>query len=208
MPTTRTDSIEFIGVAQITDRVNEGVYRANAATLVMGIFLLVSGFLLERVMHAVYLGDSILMQLTALLPVLGVIWLISFVLGYYGIAYETVGFIPNGSNAVNIAMPVRNVTADSDFSSQLNLRSPTKPGSFVYDQNHGRLVVSSSGISGIMIIPWSDFGQLTVIDEQTLSFRRVHREFGLPVGKRKVVLRFLNAADASGFRQYVDQRAG
>lgn len=203
---TTPDQIEFTGVAQITDRVSEGVYRANATTLVMGIFLLVSGFLLERVMHAVYLGDSILMQLIVLLPVLGVIWLISFVLGYYGIAYETVGFIPNGSSAANIAMPVRNVTADSDFSSQLNLRSPTKPGSFAYDLNHGRLVVGSSGISGMVLIPWSDFGELNIVDEQTLSFRRVHREFGLPVGKRRVVLRFLSADDASGFRQYVNQR--
>lgn len=176
---------EWTGVSEVINKTQNGLYRANATTGIMAVMLIVT-------FSIIYLngdgGSPSLFSLAFGGATLVVLWIVTFLFGYVGSSW-----IPGYANPL--------ITRNTNIQPGIFWRPQSLPN--LKDMITGRLAVSAEGISGIVLSPWQNILSVRAKDSQNIELLRQERFFGLPTGKRKVILNFSNSEEATHFSEMV-----
>lgn len=184
METTNQASgnIEWTGVSEVVDKTQNGLYRANLTTGIMAMVLVIT----FSVVHLN--GDSgnggLSFSLIAFWgAVLLGLWVVTFIFGYVGTSWIS-----------GYANP--RITPDTNLQPNISVI-----GYKTKDFALGRLEVSSVGIAGIILLPWGNIYVVRAKNSQNIELLRQEKFFGLPIGKRKIVLNFPSPEEATHFSE-------
>lgn len=196
--------LEWTGVTEIVDQKREALYRANVTSAVALAFFVIVYILLPWVDDQTKSFPVLPTFFFFFVGLISVMWIVSFVLGYYGITLTT------GSS------PVMGTTRNSDLSPRANdiligiwpwAPRFRKPGwerkTIAYDFILGKLFVSPSGVSGIISFPLSDITSISSMNAQTVEIKGIERIFSLRFGSKKAVLHFVKPEDAASFLEAI-----
>ena len=179
---------EWTGVSEVVDKTQNGLYRANITTGLMAVMLVIT-FSIIHLNGDGGSGDFSFSFFAVWAVVLIILWIAGFISGYVGSSW-----LPGYTNTM--------ITPNTNLQPSIWVPGPSGVPNLI-DMGLGRLIVSSEGISGIILLPCKDIISVRAKDSQNVELLRQERFFGLPTVERRVVLNFQSQQEAANFSEIV-----
>ena len=212
--------MEWTGVHQKFDRIQNGIYRANATLVILSLFFVAIYFVLPMVDGSIFQDVNWLAVLPYLLGLGILIWAVGFLLGLSGFMPSYQGrqnFFYGTSPGPYDPGLLTGVTRDSNLTPRLNDLNPfsnfASRNTWASDFSLGKLSVSSKGIDGIIKFSWKDASSITsTSDAQVVCIHKKDTFLGVPLGSHVIELHFTSSNDAESFllatRVYLKTKLG
>ena len=180
-------SNEWRGVTQVVNKTQNGLYYANATTVVMAAMLVVT-FVITNLNGDG--GGGVSNTIVFFILALPIVWVLSYFMG-------------TGEGELITGYSSPTISPDSHIQSRIPIGNEAPFETKDFDL--GRIAVSEKGISGFILIPWQDVRGVKAKDTLNVELSRRARFFGLPIGTHKILLNFQTTEDARRFETAVKQ---